>query len=228
MRIWLAGGVESSGVRAVSERKGGAHKIERKSIKIDSETHSELVTYCQSKKLKMRDVIAMFVEYGVQTDLYEEDWKEQAVRALNVTNVLADLGASCHRRAKGEDKSGSKVWSCVTYNENGPVKVRVLGNTEELMTGKCKACGLDRDVRAGLAQRDNKIMELETKIQMRAKTSRKVPVCNKGAILTQEGTAFRLCPKSSVPVSVKTYCKVLSSGLPCALYAEVELTEGPL
>jgi hypothetical protein len=192
-----------------------------------------LLKYVQSdmksqKGITMKMVLDMFIEKCVKQDLYDPYWEEKLVKAEEVINSYASLDDGCHKLAFGTDESGHGVYSCIGYNEEGVVRIKNLGKTESLMASRCHACGKDREVKAGLRDRDNRIRELEEKIQMKAVRSNKVPICNKGAILVDEGSSFKSCPKSSVPVSVAGYCKKLSGGLPCALYSEIAIPEGPL
>lgn len=217
----------------MTERKGQPHKKERKFVGITPERHAELLKYVQSEMksregITMKLVLDMFIAKCVKQNLYDPDWEEKLVEAEKVINGFAGLDNGCHKLAFGKDKSGEGVYHCVSWGESGTVKVRILGKTESMMGSKCLACGKDREVREGLRDRDDRIIELEQKIQMKAKQTNNVPICNKGAILVEEGKSFRSCPKSSVPVSVAGYCKVLSGGLPCPLFAEIALTEGPL
>lgn len=223
-----------------SERKGQPHKKKRFNIGIGEASNATLITLTQSSKLNKVFIVEFLIELGHKHGFLKKGWEQKLAKSLKQVDDEGERTASreralvilraraCHKLAFGINKAGEDVWSCVAFNPEGVLKVRVLGKTDDMMTGKCVACGRDRDVREGFAERDLRISDLENKIQRKAKTSRKVPICNKGAILTQEGTAFKSCPKSSITVSVATYCKVLSGGLPCALYAEIELAEGPL
>lgn len=202
-------------------------------IDIDPRAREVLLKYSQTHgNMPQAMILSSWIMELVNFDIRDSDWAEELAesraREKEREKSREPFAKKCHKRAVGYDKDEKEVSFCVAYNEAGVVKTRVLGKTRSVVNAKCLACDLDREMREGLIVRDTRIRELEDKIQMKAKTSRKVPVCNKGAILCQEGTAFKACPKSSIPVSVATYCKVLSGGLPCALYAEIELAEGPL
>ena len=219
---------------STSERKGQPHVEKRFNIRIGEESNATLIYLTQSSGNTKRFIVELFIDLGHKYGFLDDSWKERLIESLkkvdedsSVAEMRALLKGRCHKLAYGKNKEGHNIFSCIAFNPKGALKVRVLGKTVTMFEGKCGACNKDRDIMEGFAERDERIRVLETKIQLKAKTSRKVPICNKGAILSQEGPAFKSCPKSSIPVSVATYCKDLSGGLPCALYAEIELAEGP-
>lgn len=214
----------------MSIRKGGPHKTERKNVKIDEDAHAALLKYAQSKGIGMRLILSEFIFKGVKFDISEEDWIEKLKAQMRITTGYSSMG-DCDGLAFGENKDGDGVYTCVWYREGRPPQIRVLGKSEDLQKARCAACGRTEEIHLGFKERDTRIRELEEKIQMKARQTNKVPICNGGAILTQEGTAFRSCRKRpGQVVNIETFCRKLTASgtLPCALYAEVELAEGPL
>lgn len=215
----------------MSERKGGPHKKKRKTLQLSPESHKLLADYAMMKGLKMSLILPMFIKKAVEHDIYDQNWIEKLKKAERVTEARASLEGACHRHATGENKEGVAEFSCVAYSEEGVVRIKKLGKTIEIRDAQCFACGLDKKYKAGILVKDKRIAELETSIQMKAKHRNKVPICNGGAILTNEGTAFRSCRKRPGHImNIENECRKLSASgtLPCALFAEVELAEGPL
>jgi hypothetical protein len=204
----------------VSERKGGAHKKERRTLNLDIEDHARLMEYAQRKKLKMSVILAEFIEKGVEHDIYDPKWIEKLISAQKILNGFASMDKGCGALAFGKKKSGEGVYRCVWYNPGKPPSIKILGETESLMKSACQSCDVTKDIREGLAQKDTRIKELEAGLDARSREVYKIPLCRGGALLNDDATIFSSCRKSSVPVSIEKYCKVLSSGLPCGLYAE--------
>lgn len=215
----------------LSKRKGGPRKKKTKTLNLAEGLHKKLGDYAQRINLDMVSIVDMLIESGIDLDLYDPDWKENREKALRVTEARASVEGACHRLATGKNKKGVAEFSCVAYSEEGVVRLKKLGKTLDIREAQCFACGEDKKYKEGTLAKDKKIAELETAIQRKAKHRNKVPICNGGAILTNEGTAFRSCRKRPGHImEIETACRKLSASgtLPCALFAEVELAEGPL
>lgn len=205
----------------MSERKGGAHKIERKSIKIDADSHAELVRYAQSKGLKINLIISEFIAKGVEHDIHDPKWIEKLLKAQRVIEGYARAGL-CEGFAPGEDKDGAELFSCVWYRKGRPPQIRILG-IETLQKGRCAACGRTKEIWLDFKERDERILELETELGSKSSERLKIPKCNRGAVLNhdkEDNLIFNNCFRHrGEPVSVDKYCRVYSNGLPCSMFA---------
>ena len=212
----------------MSERKGGHHKIPRKTVKIGENDHAKLLKYAQSKKLKMGIILTSFIDKGVEFDIHDPGWIDKLQRYTERVNAFAGLDGACDGLAYGVDEKGIGVYSCVWFNDGAPPSIKILGKTEELQAARCAACGRTEEVRRVFREKDNRISELEHGLKSRATEVFKVPVCNGGAVLSAEGREFRGCRKGTPnkPVSIEKFCKVYSRGLPCQLYAEIVVGVG--
>ena len=205
----------------MSERKGGAHKVERKSVKMDADSHADLVLYAQSKGLKINLILAEFIAKGVKHDIHDPEWIEKLLKAQRVIEGYARAGL-CEGFAPGKDKDGAELFSCVWYRKGRPPQIRILG-IKTLQEGRCAACGRTEKIALGFKERDMRILELETELGSKASAVWKIPICNRGAVLTQEGLAFRNCPERPYdkPVNIQNWCRVYERGLPCVRFAEL-------
>lgn len=206
-----------------SERKGGAHKVERKNLKVDADSHAVLVKYAQSKGIKINIILAEFIEKGVKHDIFDPEWDQKMLKRIESVNRYAALDGQCEGLAYGEDEEGKGVYSCVWFRVGRPPQIRILGKTESLMESRCAACGRTEEIALGFKERDTRIHELEAELGVKASAVWKIPICNKGAILTQEGLAFRNCPERPYdkPVNIEKWCLVYERGLPCVRFAEL-------
>ena len=209
----------------MSERKGGAHKVKRKTLNLDEKVHKLLADYAKKKHLKMGLIIEMFIEAGVNQDIYDPDWKEKTRKALAEINQYAALDGACPALAGGKKKSGDWLYRCVWFRKDAPPNIKNLGDTEELQGTACVSCDGTRPYVVGMEERDERIRELEVELGSKSSERMKIPKCNRGAILNhdkEDRLIFNNCFRHrGEPVSVDKYCRVYHNGLPCSMFAEL-------
>jgi len=165
----------------------------------------------------------MLVEYGVDQDVYDPEWRENLKKAHDITNDLAGISVECQAlsKPKGEDKD----FKCVWYREDAPPLIKKLGDTPGMMRAVCAACRRTSLIVEGLKERDVKIAELETQLKGKAEAVFKVPKCNRGAVLhhdKEDQLIFTNCFRHrGEPVSVNNFCRIQARGLPCMFFAEL-------
>lgn len=215
-RYFLFSWAENDQGSALSKRKNFT-------VTMGQKFHEMLVKYAQGKGLKMRLIIETFIEMGIKYDVFDPDWTEKMLKAIENVNRYASLDQMCEGTAYGEDESGKGIWSCVWFRNGRPPQIRILGKTDSLKEGRCRACNKTEEIAMGFKERDLRIRELETELGSKASAVWKIPICNRGAVLTQEGLAFRTCPERhhDKPVSIEKWCRVYEGGLPCVRFAEL-------
>jgi hypothetical protein len=183
-----------------------------------------LVKYSQGKGLKdqrptKKMVIETFIQMGVRHNIFESNWVEKLLKENERIKEHAEAGSRCSALAVSVNDEKKKDYRCVWFREDKPPQIRKLGNTKRMKDAACLACGKTGEVVAKLKARDNKIIELETGLQNRARELYKIPVCEGGAHLSVEGTSFERCRRSNISVDVLRFCKVVDDG-PCAYFRE--------
>jgi len=209
----------------MSERKGGAHKVPRKTINLRGETHADLLKYAQSKKLKMSLILETFIDMGIKHDIFDPNWIDKLQRFKDRVNAYSGLDRACDGLAYGVDKDGVGVYSCVWFREGRPPQIRILGNSEDLQASRCAACGRTEEIARGFKERDLRIRELEVELGSKSSERLKIPKCNRGAVLNHDkgdNLIFTGCFRNrGVPVSVNNFCRIQADGLPCMFFAEL-------
>lgn len=207
----------------MSERKGGPHKIRRKTLNLSPESHKLLADYAMKKGLKMSLILPMFIKKAVEHDIYDQDWIQKLKKAEAIQNKYASLDGACPALAGGKKNSGEWLYRCVWFRPDNPPNIKNLGDTEELQASACLSCAGTKPYVEGIAERDVRIAELETELGEKSSGQFKIPKCNLGADLRHDKDdqlVFYNCRKHShEPVSVEKFCKVYSGGLPCASFA---------
>ena len=168
-------------------------------------------------------IIEMFIEHGVDQDIFDPEWRENAVKALDITNKLAGITVECQALSKPEGKDTD--YKCVWYRDDAPPLIKKLGDTLGMYRAVCSACRRTSLIVEGLRERDVKIAELEVQLKGKAEAVFKVPKCNRGAVLhhdKEDNLIFTGCFRHrGEPVSVDKYCRVYQNGLPCSMFAEL-------
>lgn len=212
---------------------GKKKKIIFPRVQMPKDSHAKLLKYAQSKGIPMSEIIADFIDKGVEHDIFDGDWGEKLKLYEEKVNAYANLDKSCVALAFGMDlvdKKEKKVWRCIWFREDGPPIIRKLGNTESLMAAACLACDKTAEIVTGFRERDERIAELEKGLKAKSSERFRIPKCNSGAVLNhdrEDRMIFTNCPKNrSGPVSIKNYCRVLKNGLPCFMFAEITVGVG--
>ena len=209
----------------MSHRKGGAHKVKRKTLNLDADSHAALVSYAQSKKIQVNIIIAEFIAKGVEHDIHDPDWIEKLLKADDVLNKYARLDGACPALAGGRKSNAEWLYRCVWFRPDAPPNIKNLGDSEELKDSACLSCDGTRPYVEGLKERDERIAELEVQLGEKSSERFKIPKCNQGADLRHDKDdqlVFHNCQKHRhAPVSVAKFCKVYSGGLPCASFTQI-------
>ena len=177
--------------------------------------------YSKKKHLDMTLIIGMFIEHGVEQDIFDPEWREKAVKALEIENDLAGITVEC--QALSKPKGDKKDFKCVWYRDDSTPLVKKIGDNPGMAKAVCAACRRTGLIVEGYKERDVKIAELETKLKGKAEAVFKVPKCNRGAVLNhdkEDQLIMRNCFRHrGQPVSVNKFCRIQARGLPCSFFA---------
>jgi hypothetical protein len=160
-------------------------------------------------------------------DLLRKDWQERLTAALEKGMWHLQQQKHFENKKKCEGlRSADQKWKCIQGRYLNTPAIKTLAENWQDAMNLCEGCEVTLKPILLNYELQGKIQQLESRLKARAGVTFKAPVCNVGAILTADGTEFRNCPKrpSERTVSVENFCKVLSSGLPCQVYAEIPIS----
>ncbi len=197
-------------------------------IRIDTYDDEKLIALAKSLKISKRDIIGKLIIIQEQYDVLGPDLYPRL-------KALLERGSKAEQRNDFEgldDAPRAMKWMNDTFNyvevqKNGLLKITKLSSecTDSIEVVKEFRRqvdeGIEREQLHNIIEgKDQEISDL----RLGDSQAIKIPVCNKGSRLIAEGREFRGCPKgqSNTAVSVDEWCRVYSSGLPCALFAEVD------
>ncbi len=202
------------------------HEDGRKRVNLNGEVFDELLAEAQSMKISMKILAETFIGIGLRHGLH----KAKYIDRLNVALDQADTNRfeflnNCYAVTTARDSNGKFSYRCVQYRDGKSPQITKLGDTEEMASVACAACQRGKSRVRALDVKDERINELETKLQNVETKKFKIPKCNGGADVAhnkEDSLIFRNCKKHpSGPVSIEKFCRVYQGGLPCMLFAEV-------
>lgn len=173
------------------------------------------------------DLVHWLLNMAETHDLINEGWMDRLNAALE--KGMWHIAQQKHF-ANAEKCSGLRVadqkWKCIQGRHERTPEIRILAEDYDDALELCEGCKVTLEPILKNYDLQAKIQQLERSAEIQAGVTFKAPICNRGSVLTAEGTEFRGCPKrpSAKTVSVAKFCKVLSDGLPCALYAEIPIS----
>lgn len=191
-------------------------------IRIDLDNKEALRKICKRTGFSQPDVLNILFNIAESENLITDGWQKRlkalerkADREIEALYYWEDP-ERCPAIAKGSEK-----YKCVWGRVGRPPEIRVLEADYQSSKEVCMKCKITLMMKEEVHALRNQADNLEKRLKEKVNVKYKVPICNKGAILNEDATEFSGCPKHrGENVSVATFCKVYSSGLPCALYAE--------
>jgi hypothetical protein len=197
-------------------------------IRIEFEAREKLRSLSKRYDLTQNDILTILFDMCDQHDLLRKDWQDRLTAALERGQREIEALAyyedpnKCPAIAKGSEK-----YKCVWGREGKPPQIRVLEADFQASLEVCKKCKVTLQIMQEAEGLRSKVDQLTNQLERKAKESFKVPICHKGATLNENATEFSNCPKyRGENVSVESFCKKYSRGLPCALYAERVIAVG--
>lgn len=200
-------------------QKGGA-------VRLSEETINQLRTLSKNLNYTQPFILATLIDMCAEYDLLNKDWIERINAALArgseiiQAQRLEDLENRCDSL-----RYADKNHKCVVGRIDKTPMIRILAADLDEALDLCVGCKISLDPILKNIEHERTIEDLEIKLKSKAGATFKAPICNKGAILTNDGLEFRGCPKTDMGrnVSVEKWCKVYSRGLPCQLFAEIQI-----
>ena len=180
-------------------------------ITLDEADKDKLETFSKRRKASMKEIVGFYIQLDTDYDLWSTDWKDKVKEADDRRARYTGLDGAC-----GNMTFAKEDYICVRAVLGKPPSIKKLSDELEEALKICAIC--EEDTRKKL-DRDltlERVHELEVKLKERATEKFKIPQCNSGARLDNEGLAFEGCPRSiGKPVSIEGYCKKINGGRGC-------------
>jgi hypothetical protein len=197
-----------------------------KTVRIDDDAKEKLIKYAQRTGMKNRVILNTLIDMCDQFDLLSPDWTDRINAALAKGSAVIQRSRlqeieKCDglRKADGKHK-------CIQGRPDKTPMIRILSEDLDEALDLCEGCTLTKDPILQNIEYQKRITVLEMQLKAKSDFKLKAPVCERGAVLDNDGTAFKGCPRSSNPVSIKNFCMILKNGLPCGLFRTVILGVG--
>ena len=193
------------------------------SVRLSEETIEKLRKMAKHSPQDQKEIVATLVDMNEIHDLLRPDWKKRLDASLRRGMWQLELEKHQASQERCDSLRGAdEKWKCIVGRKKKTPMIRILAENRSDALNLCEGCEITKARNAELEEYARQIKTLQQEIQTKNDVTFKVPICHKGATLNEDATEFRGCPKSSAkePVPIATYCKVLSGGLPCMLYAE--------
>lgn len=196
-------------------------------VRLPEETIQLLRKLAKKTGKTQQDILETLLEMAEVHDLLNEDWQKRLTAALEkgMWHIAQQKHFENKEKCAGL-RAADQKWKCIQGRYQNTPSIRILAEDYDDALNLCDGCTVTLEPILKNYELQEKIQQLEYNLEAAIGVTFKVPVCNRGAVLTAEGNEFRSCPKSpsAKTVSVQKFCKVLSSGLPCQLYAEVPIS----
>lgn len=193
------------------------------SVRISAKTYKQLKRIVDRADKTQTEIIKILIDMCEVNDLLRKDWQDRLNATLRrgMWQIQQEEHFSNRERCEGLRAADLK-WKCISGRKDKTPMIRILAEDRIDALNLCEGCELTLAPRLQNEEYARQIKTLQDEIQIKSDRTFKVPICHKGATLNEDGTEFGGCPKTSAktPVSIAKYCKVLSGGLPCMLYAE--------
>jgi hypothetical protein len=196
---------------------GGSVRISEESLKI-------LRSIARKSGLEQKEIMGILLEMCQQHDLLNPDWQERLNAALKKGMWQLERKRHLENKERCAGLRGAdQKWKCIQGRINKTPMIRILSENHEDALNLCEGCTETLDPVLENIEHKKTIAKLENRLKARSDQKFKAPICNRGAILTNDGLEFKTCPARSYdkPVDIKTWCKVFNRDTPCYSYAEI-------
>lgn len=202
-------------------RKGGA-------VRLPEETINLLRKLAKNLDKTQPWILERLLIMADTHDLLNEGWQDRLTAALE--KGMWHLENQKHFENQGACaglRAADRKWKCVQGRPNKTPMIRILAEDYDEACGLCVGCMVTQEPILKNYELQEKIQQLQKTLNAQGSVTFKAPVCNRGAVLTADGTEFRGCERGTgrthKTVSIKTWCKVFENRSPCYSYAEIPI-----
>lgn len=174
-------------------------------------------------------ILETLIDMAEVHDLLNEGWQERLTAALEkgMWNIQQRKHFESQEKCAGL-RAADRKWKCIQGRYQNVPAIRILAEDYEDALNLCQGCTVTLEPILKNYELQEKIQQLEQNLAVAAGVTFKAPVCNRGAILTADGTEFRGCERGTgrqhKTVSILKWCKVYENKLPCYSYAEIPIS----
>lgn len=194
------------------------------SIRVTEEAIQNIRKIAKRSGLIQPEILDTLINMCVVHDLLNPDWQERLNAALERGAWLIQRKKHLASKERCDGlRDADLKWKCIQGRKNMTPMIRILAEDYEDALNLCEGCTVTLEPILKNYEYQEKIQQLENQIQINVGQKFKAPVCNRGAILTNDGLEFKSCPARSYDktVDIKTWCKVFNRDTPCFSYAEI-------
>lgn len=191
------------------------------SVSVTGEHKEKLVKLAQSSKIDQKQIACYLIDLAEKYDLLKPGWEKRLQDVADQRARYDGLDTACPALGYAE-----KYYQCIWGQDGKPPKSKKLAREIDEAFEVCEKCKITLEIKMENESYQAKIRDLELLLQSKADETFKVPVCQFGAILQDDGQSFKGCRRSSVDVSISSYCKVRKDGKPCDMYVERVIAVG--
>lgn len=202
-------------------QKGGA-------VRLPEETITLLRKLVKHTGKTQSECLHILIEMAMVHDLLNKDWQDRLTAALE--KGMWHLENKRHFENQGACaglRPADRKWKCVQGRPKKTPMIRILAEDYDEACGLCVGCMVTQEPILKNYELQEKIQQLQQTLKAHSSVTFKAPVCNRGAILTADGTEFKGCQRGSgkqhKTVSIAKWCKVYENKTPCYSYAEIPI-----
>ena len=183
-------------------------------VKLDEPDKLLLETQSKRHKLDQKFIVGHLIGLNEKYNLMDGNWQDRLFADDKTRAENRRLEGSCSAFTKVDGK-----WKCVWGVDGKPPAIKTLAEDQNQALGMCASCKITLNIKLENESYQVKVQELEAKLQDQSSKKYKIPQCNNGARLDNDGLAFEGCPRSpGKTVSIESYCKKLKNGAGCDWY----------
>lgn len=194
----------------MSERKGGAHKVPRKTIKIGEPHDDRLIALAQAAKnppMTKRALMEYLIDLCDEYHFENPGWRDRFNQGLD--NIELDIKESLSGLCPAFQKV-NEIYQCIWARKNKPPVSKKLSGDMTQAQKVCDGCERTREILDGIEGYEETIRTLKKRAKKGIVVE--IPRCDFPSELSEDGLSF-WCRRQSKRMTVEQ-CKKLRKGRP--------------
>ena len=198
-------------------------------VRISESVYDQLRKLVKHTGDTQTEVLETLINMATVHDLLRPDWQDRLTAALKkgMWHIQQQEHFESMKKCSGL-RAADEKWKCIQGRYQKTPMIRILADNRDDALNLCDGCKVTLEPILLNYELQGKIQQLENRLEARAGVTFKAPVCNRGAVLTADGTEFRGCERGTgrqhKTVSIEKWCKVYENKTPCYSYAEIPIS----